>query len=283
MNDTPNPAMLKLAAAAVGGYVLGRFKKGRAAISFAMWMAGAKDPKAMLRDGLLSAAQTPEAQQLFMQLRGPALEAGRRVAAATFENQIGALTSALEQRTKALTAGTEEDEDDESAEGRGEVTDLATRKKRRKKVRARDEERPADDEDEPVDADEAEAADTEDYDEEPEEDEAEAEDYEDEAEEDEPEEEPADEADADTEEDEEEDEPEAAPERRRPRKAAASARKAAPPARRKAAPARESSQSARKAKATQPSDDEPPKTRSAKRSAPAGRAPRRNRTEGARA
>ena len=103
MNETPDPAMLKLAGAALGGYVLGRFKKGRAAISFAMWMAGAKDPKRMLRDGLLSAAQTPEAQQLLSQLRGPALEAGRRVAAATFENQVGALTSALQHRTKALT------------------------------------------------------------------------------------------------------------------------------------------------------------------------------------
>jgi hypothetical protein len=235
--------MLKLGAAAIGGYVLGRFKKGRAAISFAMWMAGAKDPKAMLRDGLLSAAQTPEAQQLLSQLRGPALEAGRRVASATFENQIGALTAALEQRTKALTSG-----DD------GEAGDPdARRRKGRKKDRARAEERPSDDEDQ-----------FDEYEEEPEEDEeTDSDEYEEEPEEDE------------TEDDEDEEEAaqaaEPAPERRR----------RAQPARKKAAPAaKKSSQPAKQA--TPPSDAEPPNRR-AKRSAPAGRAPRRNRTEGARA
>jgi hypothetical protein len=264
VNETPDPAMLKLAGAALGGYVLGRFKKGRAAISFAMWMAGAKDPKRMLRDGLLSAAQTPEAQQLLSQLRGPALEAGRRVAAATFENQIGALTSALEQRTKAISAGVGDEDED-------------TGRKRRKKDRARADERPAEDE---AEFDEDDEADTDEYEEEPEEDESDEEDEAEDAEAD------TDEYEEEPDEDEEDDDEqeaaaEAATERRRPRKAASSpAKKAAPPARKKAAPAaKKSAQPARKA--APPSDDEPPRKR-ARRSAPAGRAPRRNRTEGAR-
>ena len=44
-SPTVNPAMLKLGAVALGGYVLGRMKKGRAAIGLALWAAGVRaDP-----------------------------------------------------------------------------------------------------------------------------------------------------------------------------------------------------------------------------------------------
>ncbi len=61
MTETPpTRAMLKLGAVAVGGYVLGRLKKGRTAVGFALWLAGAKtDPKRMLRDGLLEPSRPP--------------------------------------------------------------------------------------------------------------------------------------------------------------------------------------------------------------------------------
>ena len=42
----PDPSMLKLGAVALAGDVLGRLKKGRAAVGLAMWAAGVKaDPK----------------------------------------------------------------------------------------------------------------------------------------------------------------------------------------------------------------------------------------------
>src|SRR4051812_12171869 len=109
MSETPemptNPAMLKLAGAALGGYVLGRFKKGRKAVGLAMWLAGGRaglDPKMLAREGLMTLANSPEGKQLITQLRGPMLEAGKHVAAATFESQMASLTKALESRTAAL-------------------------------------------------------------------------------------------------------------------------------------------------------------------------------------
>src|SRR3954447_12453273 len=98
MSETPemptNPAMLKLAGAALSGYVLGRFKKGRRAVGLAMWLAGGRagmDPKVLLRQALLSIANTPEAKQLLTQVRGPMLEAGKHAATATLESQVSAL------------------------------------------------------------------------------------------------------------------------------------------------------------------------------------------------
>src|SRR4051794_4321284 len=109
MSDLPtNPAMLKLAGAALGAYVLGRFKKGRTGLKFAMWLAGARggmDPKHLLRETVLSLANSAEGKELIAQLRGPVLQAGRTAAAATWEAQVGALTKALEQRTAAITQG----------------------------------------------------------------------------------------------------------------------------------------------------------------------------------
>src|SRR6476646_2398448 len=118
----PNPSMLKLGGVALAGYVLGRLKKGRAAVGLAMWAAGVKaDPKALLRQGLLTLANSDEGKELLSQLRGPMLEAGRKAAGATIEGQVAALTSALQKRTQKLTEGpgkdeqADEDEDDEGA------------------------------------------------------------------------------------------------------------------------------------------------------------------------
>src|SRR4051812_4400752 len=105
-SPTPNPAMLKLGAVALAAYLLGRMKKGRAAIGLAMWAAGARmDPKQLLREGLLSVANSAEGREVLAQLRGPVLEAGRKAAGATLEGQVAALTSALEKRTAALSGG----------------------------------------------------------------------------------------------------------------------------------------------------------------------------------
>ena len=107
MTESPlaNPGTVKLAAVAVGAYVLGRMKKGRAAVSLAMWATGTRmDPKQLLRQGLVNLATSDDGKQLLAQLRGPVMEAGKRAATATLEGQVTALTRALEQRTDALNA-----------------------------------------------------------------------------------------------------------------------------------------------------------------------------------
>src|SRR4051812_8428095 len=112
VSETPNPSTLKLGAVAVGGYVLGRLKKGRAAVTFAMWLAGSQtDPKRLLREGLLAAVKTPEGQQLLTQLRGPVFEAGKRAATSTLQSQVTALTQALQQRTETLSSTAEKGAD----------------------------------------------------------------------------------------------------------------------------------------------------------------------------
>src|SRR4051794_16605104 len=110
MTESPmpnvNPGMLKLGGVALAAYLLGRMKKGRAAIGLAMWAAGVKmDPKQLVRDGLLNLASSDQGKELIAQLRGPALEAGRKAATATIEGQVAALTSALEKRTQAISDG----------------------------------------------------------------------------------------------------------------------------------------------------------------------------------
>src|SRR4051812_31909608 len=113
----PNPSMLKLGGVALAGYVLGRLKKGRAAVGLAMWAAGVKaDPKALLRQGLLTLANSDEGRELLSQLRGPMLEAGRKAAGATIEGQMSALTSALQKRTQRLNEGDEAGGDAEADE-----------------------------------------------------------------------------------------------------------------------------------------------------------------------
>src|SRR3954463_14583641 len=93
----PNPSMLKLGGVALVGYVLGRSKKGRAAVGLAMWAAGVKaDPKELLRQGVLNLAQSDQRRELLTQLRAPLLQAGRKAAGATLETQVAALTSALQ-------------------------------------------------------------------------------------------------------------------------------------------------------------------------------------------
>src|SRR3954471_14248519 len=113
----PNPSMLKMGGVALAGYVLGRMKKGRAAVGLAMWAAGVKaDPKALIRQGLLTLANSDEGKELLMQLRGPMLQAGRKAAGATIEGQVAALTSALQKRTEKLNERDEADGESEAEE-----------------------------------------------------------------------------------------------------------------------------------------------------------------------
>ncbi|WP_261571293.1 hypothetical protein, partial [Frankia gtarii] len=94
----------KIAAALVGGYVLGRTKKAKVAVGVALWLTGRHhDPKDLLRDQTVKLLKSPQGEQLLAQVRGPVVEAGRRAALSVYEAQVERLTENLQQRTQQLT------------------------------------------------------------------------------------------------------------------------------------------------------------------------------------
>lgn len=100
MTDT-----VKLAAAIVVGYFLGRTKKGKMAARLALQLSGKNlRPADLAREVVIRLAKSPEGAELIAQLRGPVLDAGKQAAIATLEAQAGALADALHKKTEALSA-----------------------------------------------------------------------------------------------------------------------------------------------------------------------------------
>jgi hypothetical protein len=97
MTDT-----LKIGAAALGGYFLGRTKKAKAAISLALWLSGRGRPRDIARDQAVRLLKTDRAQDLIGQMRGPILAVGKDAALALFESQAGRLSDNLQKRTDVL-------------------------------------------------------------------------------------------------------------------------------------------------------------------------------------
>lgn len=93
---------LKIGTAALGGYVLGRTKKAKAAIGLALWLTGKGRPRDVARNQAVKLLQSDRGQELLTQLRGPMLAAGRQAALALVEGQAGRLTSGLQRRTEKL-------------------------------------------------------------------------------------------------------------------------------------------------------------------------------------
>ena len=101
----------KLAAVALGGYVLGRAKKGRAAIRFAMWLSSNRGP---LTDAASKALKNDDVAKLVGNVQGPLLEAVQSAALQAANARMEQLTNSLLTRSENLT---------KSVEG---VTDTAT-------------------------------------------------------------------------------------------------------------------------------------------------------------
>lgn len=97
MNDT-----VKLGAAVAGGYLLGRTRKGKAAIGLALWLAGRRRSFGSPGGGLSRLLSTPEIGQLTAQLRGPLLGAAQRAVTSTIESRAGSLADSLRDRTARL-------------------------------------------------------------------------------------------------------------------------------------------------------------------------------------
>ena len=227
MQDT-----LKIGAAALGGYVLGRTKKAKTAISLALWLSGHGRPRDVARTQAVRLLQSDRGQELISQLRGPLMSVGKDAALALFERQAGRLSENLQHRTDMIG----ESLDETTRQVRGGVdtatrtgTDTATRLTRRRHSDEADADEPAEDE---LGADEYEPSEEDEYEDEFEaEEEGEPEDEGEEAEEadeyEDVEDDYADEAEEPSEDEEyEEDEP--APRARR----STSSRRSAPPVRR---------------------------------------------------
>jgi hypothetical protein len=109
-NPTPAPegksTKTKLAAAVIGGYVLGRTKKRRAALALASWLSGNQaGPQAMsmARKGLTQVAQSEQAAQIMKQVRGPLMEAAQKAATQAVLSRVTAISDGLTARAHALS------------------------------------------------------------------------------------------------------------------------------------------------------------------------------------
>ena len=96
--------MLKLGAAAVGGYVLGRTKKGKAGLTLALWAAGGNKYTAgnLLRSGVIRLVRTPQAQAMIGELRETVVHAGQEAMTGAVQARATAMTDALQRRTETL-------------------------------------------------------------------------------------------------------------------------------------------------------------------------------------
>jgi len=94
-----------LAAAVVGGYVLGRTKKGRLALSVATYLAGRRfglEPRQLAAEGMRRLGEIPQFAELQEQLRGEVLEAGRKAVTAAADRGMSTLADAISDRTARI-------------------------------------------------------------------------------------------------------------------------------------------------------------------------------------
>ena len=109
-NPTPAPegksTQTRLAAAVIAGYVLGRTKKGGAALALASWLSGNQTrPRAMsmARKGLTQVAQSEQVAQIMKQVRGPLMEAAQEAATQAVLSRVTAISNGLTARAQALS------------------------------------------------------------------------------------------------------------------------------------------------------------------------------------
>ncbi|GAA2450335.1 hypothetical protein [Streptomyces macrosporus] len=102
MND---PKKTTLAAAVVGGYILGRTKKGKLALLLASIIAGRKiplNPQDLITQGVRKIADTPQFRELTEQVRDELVQSGRSAARAAADRTMSSYADALHRRTEEL-------------------------------------------------------------------------------------------------------------------------------------------------------------------------------------
>lgn len=110
---------IALAAAVLGGYVLGRTKKGRVAFGAATYLAGRRfglEPQQLLTEGVKRLRELPQFADLNEQLRGEALDAGRKALSAVADRKLADLADSLHQRTDRIGGRGKEEPQDEDEE-----------------------------------------------------------------------------------------------------------------------------------------------------------------------
>ncbi|MFD4773264.1 histone protein, partial [Streptomyces sp. NPDC058427] len=108
-----------LAAAVVGGYVLGRTKKGRMAITVATYLAGRRfglEPRQLAAEGMRRLGEVPQVAELQEQLRGEVLEAGRKAMTAAANRSMGSLAEVISDRTARLIEPPRDERDEDEEE-----------------------------------------------------------------------------------------------------------------------------------------------------------------------
>ena len=91
-----------VAAAVIGGYVLGRTKKGGAALSLASWLSGNQagpQAMAMARKGLSNVAKSEQVAEIMQHIRGPLLDAAQKAVL----SRVTAISDQLTARMQALS------------------------------------------------------------------------------------------------------------------------------------------------------------------------------------
>ncbi|MER7723052.1 hypothetical protein [Streptomyces sp. NPDC096323] len=108
----------KIGAALVGGYLLGRTKKAKLALGFGMFLMGKKidlDPRQIGR----ALADSPVLGSLNGQVRKELVDATRTAATKAVTQRAGSLADSLQQRTRALGAGPDDEYEDEDEDEAG--------------------------------------------------------------------------------------------------------------------------------------------------------------------
>jgi hypothetical protein len=139
-------AKVALAAAVVGGYVLGRTKKGRVALSVATYLAGRRfglEPRQLAAEGMRRLGEVPQVAELQEQLRGEVLDAGRQAVTAAANRSMASLADAIGDRTARLTAAPDDEADEEDE---GEYEDEGPEEEPEGEDEEEDEEEPEEDE-----------------------------------------------------------------------------------------------------------------------------------------
>ncbi|MFF3752580.1 histone protein [Streptomyces sp. NPDC002018] len=120
-----------LGSAVLGGYVLGRTKKGRFALTIATYVAGkglGVDPKQLVTEGVRRLGEIPQVAELQEQIRGEGLDAAKGALSSVVGRGVGSLGDTISGRAvnlggKGKPEEPDEDEVEEEEEGEEEPED----------------------------------------------------------------------------------------------------------------------------------------------------------------
>ncbi|MEV7677895.1 histone protein [Streptomyces sp. NPDC088341] len=108
-----------VASAVLGGYVLGRTKKGRLALTVATFVAGkglGLDPKRLVTEGVQRLGEIPQVAQLQEQVREEGIDAARGALSAVVGRGVGSLSDSISSRAVNLGGKQKEPDEDEVEE-----------------------------------------------------------------------------------------------------------------------------------------------------------------------